>query len=82
MLKQFLAIARPCIARGQVKVALDEGAEYLSHGATGKVSSLKKYLFLYGYNMTLFKINILNIFREMIKFGLSSRIILFFQRRK
>ncbi|CAB3980703.1 Argininosuccinate synthase [Paramuricea clavata] len=30
------SIARPCIARGQVKVALKEGAEYLSHGATGK----------------------------------------------
>ena len=42
----FLAIARPCIARGQVKLALEEGAEYLSHGATGKV---EKFIYLYGY---------------------------------
>ena len=34
---EFSAIARPCIARGQVKVALEEGAEYLAHGSTGKV---------------------------------------------
>lgn len=33
----FTAIARPCIARRQVQIALKEGAEYLSHGATGKV---------------------------------------------
>ena len=30
------AIARPCIARRQVQVAIKEGAEYVSHGATGK----------------------------------------------
>lgn len=30
------AIARPCIARHQVKIALQEGAQYVSHGATGK----------------------------------------------
>lgn len=30
------AFARPCIARGLVKVAKEEGAEYVSHGATGK----------------------------------------------
>ena len=30
------AFARPCIARGQIKVAMEEGAEYVSHGATGK----------------------------------------------
>ena len=31
------AIARPCIARRQVEIAKQEGAKYLSHGATGKV---------------------------------------------
>lgn len=31
------AIARPCIARRQVQIAIKEGAEYVSHGATGKV---------------------------------------------
>mmetsp|Transcript_13086 Transcript_13086/g.22714 ORF Transcript_13086/g.22714 Transcript_13086/m.22714 type:complete len:416 (-) Transcript_13086:180-1427(-) len=30
------AIARPCIARRQVQIAIKEGAEYVSHGATGK----------------------------------------------
>jgi len=30
------AIARPCIARRQVEIAQEEGAEYVSHGATGK----------------------------------------------
>ncbi|XP_015753159.1 PREDICTED: argininosuccinate synthase-like, partial [Acropora digitifera] len=30
------AVARPCIARRQVQIALQESAEYLSHGATGK----------------------------------------------
>ena len=35
----FVAIARPCIARKQVEIAKKEGAEYLSHGATGKVMS-------------------------------------------
>lgn len=30
------AIARPCIARKQVEIARKEGAEYVSHGATGK----------------------------------------------
>ena len=33
----FLAIARPCIARRQIQIALQEGAGYVSHGATGKV---------------------------------------------
>ena len=31
------AIARPCIARRHVEIARREGAEYVSHGATGKV---------------------------------------------
>ena len=31
------AIARPCIARRQVEIARSEGAQYVSHGATGKV---------------------------------------------
>ncbi|XP_062269299.1 argininosuccinate synthase [Platichthys flesus] len=30
------AIARPCIARRQVEIARSEGAQYVSHGATGK----------------------------------------------
>lgn len=30
------SIARPCIARRQVEIARKEGAEYVSHGATGK----------------------------------------------
>lgn len=30
------AFARPCIAKGLVKVAKEENAGYISHGATGK----------------------------------------------
>ncbi|MBV9086531.1 MAG: argininosuccinate synthase, partial [Acidobacteriaceae bacterium] len=30
------ALARPCIARHQVEVALNEGAAYVAHGCTGK----------------------------------------------
>uniref|UniRef100_A0AAY4BGZ5 argininosuccinate synthase n=2 Tax=Denticeps clupeoides TaxID=299321 RepID=A0AAY4BGZ5_9TELE len=30
------SIARPCIARRQVQIAKQEGAQYVSHGATGK----------------------------------------------
>uniref|UniRef100_A0A672Q0J7 Argininosuccinate synthase n=1 Tax=Sinocyclocheilus grahami TaxID=75366 RepID=A0A672Q0J7_SINGR len=30
------SIARPCIARRQVQIARREGAQYVSHGATGK----------------------------------------------
>lgn len=30
------SLARPCIARGQVKVTEEEGAKFVSHGATGK----------------------------------------------
>jgi len=30
------SLARPCIARRQVEIAVREGAEYVSHGATGK----------------------------------------------
>ncbi|XP_058380279.1 argininosuccinate synthase isoform X4 [Diceros bicornis minor] len=30
------ALARPCIARKQVEIAQREGAQYVSHGATGK----------------------------------------------
>ena len=32
------SLARPCIARKQVEIAQREGAKYVSHGATGKVS--------------------------------------------
>lgn len=31
------SIARPCIARHQVEIAKKEGAQFVSHGATGKV---------------------------------------------
>ena len=31
------SVARPCIARRQVQIAQREGAQYVSHGATGKV---------------------------------------------
>ncbi|KAH3792197.1 argininosuccinate synthase-like [Dreissena polymorpha] len=30
------ALARPCIARAMIKVAKEEGAKYVAHGATGK----------------------------------------------
>lgn len=30
------SLARPCIAKRQVEIALKEGAKYVSHGATGK----------------------------------------------
>ncbi|XP_076093701.1 argininosuccinate synthase-like isoform X3 [Mytilus galloprovincialis] len=30
------ALARPCIAKAMIKVANEEGAQYISHGATGK----------------------------------------------
>ncbi|XP_077161350.1 argininosuccinate synthase isoform X2 [Paroedura picta] len=30
------SLARPCIARKQIQIAQKEGAEYVSHGATGK----------------------------------------------
>ncbi|KAK0140777.1 Argininosuccinate synthase [Merluccius polli] len=30
------SVARPCIARRQVQIAQQEGAQYVSHGATGK----------------------------------------------
>lgn len=33
------ALARPCIAKRQIEIARREGAEYVAHGATGKVSS-------------------------------------------
>lgn len=31
------SLARPCIARKQIEIARKEGAQYVSHGATGKV---------------------------------------------
>lgn len=31
------ALARPCIARKLVEIAQREGAQYVAHGATGKV---------------------------------------------
>ena len=30
------ALARPCISKSMVKLAKDENAKYISHGATGK----------------------------------------------
>lgn len=35
------AIARPCIARKLVEIARREGAQFVSHGATGKVKQLQ-----------------------------------------
>lgn len=35
------AIARPCIARKLVEIARREGAQFISHGATGKVKQLQ-----------------------------------------
>lgn len=35
------AIARPCIARKLVEIARREGAQFVSHGATGKVKLLQ-----------------------------------------
>lgn len=32
------SVARPCIARRQVEIAKKEGANFVSHGATGKVN--------------------------------------------
>lgn len=32
------ALARPCISRQLIKIALSEGANFISHGATGKVN--------------------------------------------
>ncbi len=32
------SLARPCISKGIVKVANEENAEFISHGATGKGS--------------------------------------------
>lgn len=32
------AVARPCIGRRQVEIARKEGAQFVSHGATGKVN--------------------------------------------
>lgn len=32
------AVARPCIGRSQVAIARREGAQFVSHGATGKVN--------------------------------------------
>lgn len=36
----FPAIARPCIAKRQIEIALQEKAGYVSHGATGKVHNI------------------------------------------
>ena len=35
------AIARPCIARRKIQIALKEGAQFVSHGATGKASMIE-----------------------------------------
>lgn len=59
------SIARPCIAKAQVKVAQLEGAKYLAHGATG----IQVYISI----VNLFRVFICKIFeqeREMIKFAL------------
>lgn len=40
------SLARPCIARKQVEIAQKEGAQYVSHGATGKVKKGKRFALL------------------------------------
>uniref|UniRef100_A0A671YSI2 Argininosuccinate synthase n=1 Tax=Sparus aurata TaxID=8175 RepID=A0A671YSI2_SPAAU len=37
------AVARPCIARQQVEIARKEGANFVSHGATGKVKKTRNF---------------------------------------
>lgn len=34
------SLARPVIARGQIRAAQREGCQFVSHGATGKVSDM------------------------------------------
>lgn len=41
------SLARPLIARAHVEVALDEGAEYVSHGATGKGNDQVRFEFAF-----------------------------------
>lgn len=41
------AIARPLIAKGQVEIAQKEGAQYVSHGATGKGNDQVRFEFTY-----------------------------------
>uniref|UniRef100_A0A8I5UNV7 Argininosuccinate synthase n=1 Tax=Pongo abelii TaxID=9601 RepID=A0A8I5UNV7_PONAB len=38
------SLARPCIARKQVEIAQQEGAKYVSHGATGKLLQERGWL--------------------------------------
>lgn len=38
------SVARPCIARRQVQIARKERAQFVSHGATGKVSTHLKLI--------------------------------------
>lgn len=53
------AIARPCIARKLVEIALREGAQFVSHGATGKVKQLQDILQCPNYSLI---ITVLNLF--------------------
>lgn len=41
------SLARPIIAKRQVEVALEEGAQYVSHGATGKGNDQVRFEFAY-----------------------------------
>eukprot|EP00914_Ancora_sagittata_P018744 GHVO01037118.1.p3 GENE.GHVO01037118.1~~GHVO01037118.1.p3 ORF type:complete len:144 (-),score=24.39 GHVO01037118.1:842-1273(-) len=48
------AFARPCIARGLVEAAKAEGAQYISHGATGK-----------GNDQIRFELSCYSLYREV-----------------
>ncbi|MCK5797850.1 MAG: argininosuccinate synthase [Deltaproteobacteria bacterium] len=41
------ALARPLIARRQVEIAIDEGADFISHGATGKGNDQVRFEFAF-----------------------------------
>lgn len=47
------AIARPCIARKLVEIARSEGAQFVSHGATGKVKQLRDIQLCCNYSLIM-----------------------------
>lgn len=49
------AIARPCITRKLVEVARREGAQFISHGATGKVKQLRPIYTLFAVIQPVFE---------------------------
>lgn len=50
------AIARPCITRKLVEIARREGAQFISHGATGKVKQLQDTQLHKSYLYSLFTV--------------------------